>query len=804
MKLKDIRMSESPFTVENGYIQHTLIKDESIGYREYQKKIAEIALEESSLIALPTAAGKTIIAAMIAAERLNSYGGRILFLAPNKPLVTQQAEEFQRVLDLFEEDIVEMTGDVRPDDREEIWENGDARIVFATPQVIENDILSKRLDLTDITQVIFDECHRATGDYAYTFIAEEYNSKQSTDNRLVTGLSASPGSSEQDILKLCDTLGVTNVEIFSADDDLLKDHVTTPDITPRKVDIDEDIHEMRDLLQEACKECYKKLKKEGYLDSARKSLSFGELQQARGQIQQDLDKGKSEAYEAMSIHAEAMKLYQAVKIIDTQGVSALVKYLERQYEEAEGSDASKAVKRMCRKEKVKEAFEKAKSYDKLHPKKTVLRTYLIDTVVDGGQMILFTEYTDTAEDLVEFINSHDNINAEKFVGQQEMSQKEQQNILNQFREGEFDVLVATSVGEEGLDIPAASMVVFYEPVGSSLRTIQRRGRTARKGEGEVVILIGKGTRDEGRYYASKSNEDQMKDELSELSEREGSIKELIEERMEVPEDEQEEDEEDMEGQVSLDGFSDVDESTEDDDEEDTEVEDEESPEDIELELDDDTTHVIADSRETKSTVVRELYDMDDVQVDPETIEVGDFIAGPETVIERKETSDLVSTLTGDRDIFEQVQNMVDSYERAVLLVEGSTDELYSKGVHPNAIRGLLDAVTNSFNVDIFYTTGEEDTARWIKTIAERAQKDDTREVSAHGSKQTQTMTDQQEYVVSSIADIGPVTARSLLQKFGNVENVFNASVDDLQTVEGVGEKTAERIREVLTSEYEQD
>lgn len=795
-------MSESPFTVENGYVKHTLIKDEKIGYREYQKKISEIGLRESSLIALPTAAGKTIIAAMIAAERLNSYGGKILFLAPNKPLVTQQAEEFHRVLDLFEEDIVELTGEVRPDDREKIWNSGDARILFATPQVIENDILSKRVDLTDITQIIFDECHRATGDYAYTFIAEEYNKVQSGDERLITGLSASPGSSEQDILQLCKTLGVTNVEIFSADHELLKDHVTTPDITPRKVDIDEEIHDMRDLLQEACKNCYKKLKREGYLDSARKSLSFGELQQARGNIKKDLDKGKSEAYEAMSIHAEAMKLYQAVKIVDTQGVSALVKYLDRQFEEAKDSDASKAVQRMCRRDKVQKAYDQAKSYDKLHPKKTVLRTYLIDTVIDDGQMILFTEYTDTAEDLVQFINSHDGINAKKFVGQQEMSQKEQQNILDQFREGEFDVLVATSVGEEGLDIPAASMVVFHEPVGSSLRTIQRRGRTARKGKGEVIILIGKGTRDEGRYYASKSNEDKMKDELSELSESEESIQELIADRLETPDTEDELEE----GQASLDGFAENDSEEEDVDiEVDVNEDDLEKVEKPDMEFDkDDKTHVIADSRETKSNVVRELYDMEDVQVDPETIEVGDFIAGPETVIERKETTDLVSTLTGDRDIFEQVQNMVNSYERAVLLVEGSTEELYSKGVHPNAIRGLLDAVTNSFNVDIFYTTGEEDTARWIKTIAGRAQKDESREVSAHGKKQTQTMDEQQEYVVSSIADIGPVTARSLLEEFGSIENVFNATSGELQEVEGVGEKTAEGIRDVLTSEYDKD
>lgn len=786
------------FSVEDGYITHNLITKGSVEYREYQKQISEIGAKESSLIALPTAAGKTIIAALITAERLNSVGGRTLFLAPNKPLVSQQAEEFARVLDIFEEDIITVTGEVRPDDREDIWDGNEGRVIFATPQVIENDILANRLDFSDISYIVFDEAHRATGDYAYTFIAEEYNSVKDED-RLITGLSASPGSSEQDILQLCKTLGVTNVEILSSDDDLITDHISVPEVKARKVDIDDDILEIRDMLQEVLKNRYKELKKSGYLDSARKNLSFGELQRARGQIQKDLDRGESDAYKAISAHAEAMKLYQAVKIIDTQGVDSLINYLERQFDEAKEDDSSKAVERMTRRTNVEKAYEKAKEYDKVHPKKTVLRTYVVDTVTSGGKMILFTEYIDTANDLVDFINSHKGIDAKKFVGQKEMSQTKQQEILDEFRAGEFDVLVATKVGEEGLDIPSASIVVFYEPVSSGLRSIQRRGRTARKGEGKVIILIGKGTRDEGKYYASKHKEDQMKDELSVLSEQEESIQKLIEDRLDVDEDtddEQNEESELEDHQPSLDKFS--------KEELDTSDSDESEPEDIdtkELENTSGKTSVIADTRETKSTVVRELYQMDDIEVDPQTIDVGDFIVGPETVIERKETGDLVSTLTGDRDIFEQVQNMVNSYDRAILLVEGSMQELYSKGVHPNAIRGLLDSVTNSFNVDIFHTTGEEDTARWIKTIADRAQDDSTSTVSAHGKKKTQTLTEQQEYIVSSIEDVGPVTAQSLLDKLGTVEGVFTASVEELQNVDGVGEKTAKRIKSVVTAEY---
>jgi len=98
-----------------------------------------------------------------------------------------------------------------------------------------------------------------------------------------------------------------------------------------------------------------------------------------------------------------------------------------------------------------------------------------------------------------------------------MDQNEQSTILQSFTDGEFDVLVATSIAEEGLDIPQVDLVVFYEPIPSEIRYIQRRGRTGRKSSGRVIILAAKDTIDERYLYASKRRMEKMKQILSTIS-----------------------------------------------------------------------------------------------------------------------------------------------------------------------------------------------------------------------------------------------------------------------------------------------
>jgi Fanconi anemia group M protein len=137
----------------------------------------------------------------------------------------------------------------------------------------------------------------------------------------------------------------------------------------------------------------------------------------------------------------------------------------------------------------------------------------------------------------------------------------------------------------------------------------------------------------------------------------------------------------------------------------------------------------------------------------------------------------------------------------VVIVEG--DDLYGeRNIHPGAIRGALASLAVDYGMSVLRTEDEADTAEMLEVVATREQETRDRAVSVHGQKSAKTLPEQQEYVVSSIADIGPVTARSLLETFGTVEAVMTARKEDLLEVDGVGEVTAERIREVVGSDYE--
>jgi Fanconi anemia group M protein len=131
-------------------------------------------------------------------------------------------------------------------------------------------------------------------------------------------------------------------------------------------------------------------------------------------------------------------------------------------------------------------------------------------------MLAFTQYRDTASHLVEELNTVPGVRADRFVGQASkpldkgLTQDEQAERIRLLEDGELNVLVATSIAEEGLDIPAVDHVVFYEPIPSEIRYIQRRGRTGRKASGNVTILATNESLDMVYLYASQRRTEKMK------------------------------------------------------------------------------------------------------------------------------------------------------------------------------------------------------------------------------------------------------------------------------------------------------
>jgi ERCC4-type nuclease len=380
------------------------------------------------------------------------------------------------------------------------------------------------------------------------------------------------------------------------------------------------------------------------------------------------------------------------------------------------------------------------------------------------------------------------IRAVKFIGQASkdedkgLKQKEQVEILDKFRAGEYNVLVATSVAEEGLDIPATDLVLFYEPIPSAIRTIQRKGRTARKKVGKVIVLIGKGTKDEAYYWLSKSKEREMRRRIKELGALEQEAKDASANGEEVTTEVVER------GAITHEAAA-VPRAKE----EQRTITDFEHGEHL---------TIIVDPRETKSGVARFL-ERAGVELRLRNLGVGDYVVSDRICIERKSTPDFLESLVNKRrNLLEQILRMRKEYEKPVLVIEG--ESLYGqRNVHPNVVRAVLASIAVDLTVPIIQTRDEADTASLLYVIAKREQQPGKTEISPHGKKPAASLKEQQEYFISALSNVGIVTTRNLLRHFKTVEKVVTAPKEDLREVEHVGEKTAEHIRKVVSANYEE-
>ncbi len=802
------------------YASHSLLTDGLIETRQYQIDLVQNSRDDHTLVTLPTGLGKTTVSLLLTAERMAKHRGKVLLLAPTKPLVQQHADFYREALDIFNNQIVVFTGDVRPNNRADLWE--ESTVIIATPQVIENDLLEDRIDLSNVVHCTFDECHRATGDYSYNYIAERYH--QDADEPLVTAMSASPGGDKDTILEVCENLGIENVEVRTEDDSDVADYQYETTVDWLEISLPDEILEIRDTLKQVVKDRMTKLKEMGVANSATKDVSQKQLNGMRGDAQRLINNDDSAGYKAMSVIAEVDKLNPGIKTLESQGVEAFVSYMERNVEaDARSSSGSKASQRLVADDRVQSALRRARNFDGQHPKLMEARDRVLETVAntDDTRILVFTESRDTAETLTEYLDEY--FDAHKFVGQQDkesssgMSQKQQKATLERFSDGEFDVLVSTSVAEEGLDVPEVDLVLFYEPVPQSVRAIQRKGRTGRGREGAVTVLVaadnrdGKGgsTIDETYYWISRRRERTMKSEIEELKDIEGDIvQELRDDTEQVGlEDfasgtDSDEETDDESGVVAgqddeHDGDADVAEPQNDDSGDDEASEPAEQPV-----LDGDDIEIVADKAEMDSKIPRKLSTMEGVDARVETLETGDYVLSDRVAVERKEVDDfLQSMIDGDRDLFQQFKEVSNAYDRPVLIIEG--DGLYTRrNIHPNAIRSTIASIAIDFGGSVLRTRDSDDTAEMLETIARREQEDDDRTVSLHGSKEAKTLTEQQRYVVASITEVGPVTAERLLEHFGSIRAVMNAGRDELVEVEGIGDVLADHVHDIITADYE--
>jgi ERCC4-related helicase len=558
----------------NYHISHPLIRKNSVEFRTYQSNISQSAFNRNTLVILPTALGKTIISLLVCANTLYNYKDkRVLIMAPTRPLVIQHMNSFFSVLKMLEDQIAAVTGKIVPYARRAIWNKPEIRLVFATPEVVKNDIEENRLSLNDFTLLVFDEAHRAVKDYAYTFIAKEYV-KQSI-YPLILALTASPGSDKQRMKEVCDNLFIEHVEYRSEEDPDVRQYINPIEVEWKYLDLPSEYQYIISNLKSILHEKIRWLIQHRILSQKdprwifkRNLIDAGD--QIRYNLELTMEEERGPLYVALMQQSSALSLMYCTELIESQGSYSLKAFLDRIEEEGHGvasgagsGGSSKSHQSILNDSRIKEVRTLVSNLTTEHPKinyiVNLLRNryhssnftqnsnakkdgqYNRQEKLDPGsdynrrhnhlipyhdlqnnsRTLIFTQYRDSARHIVEML-SKNGINASRFVGQAKrqgdigMKQDEQTSILESFRNGEFDVLVATSIAEEGLDIPQVDLVIFYEPIPSEIRHIQRRGRTGRMSAGSVIILAAKETIDERNLHASKRRIQKMKQTLSSL------------------------------------------------------------------------------------------------------------------------------------------------------------------------------------------------------------------------------------------------------------------------------------------------
>ncbi len=758
------------------FVKHELIKPKTIEHRSYQVSIAESALNKNTLVVLPTGMGKTVIALLVVAETLKRKGGKILFLAPTKPLVIQHSNFLKTYLEIEDQEIVSFSGEIPPAKREDLWKR--SRVIVATPQVVENDILSNRIDLSDVSLIIFDEAHRAVGAYSYVFIAENYRKKK--PDGLILGITASPGSEIDKILEVCKNLGIENIEIRSKDDPDVKPYVQEIEISWKKIELPHEFLRIINLLREALSQRLKALKEAGALESSSVSrISRKKLLEVQERIQRSIREGKvsNTLFTLASLQNEALKIYHALELLQTQGSTALKRFFEKLQAEAKSKGGSKASKVLMKDPLIIEAIAYTKDLKIDHPKieETVKIVKEEFERNPDSRVIVFTNYRDTSIKVEESLKSQPGIRPIRFVGQSArgedkgLSQKKQAEILEKFRKGEYNTLIATSVAEEGIDIPSTDLVVFYEPIPSEIRTIQRRGRTGRKRAGRVVILVAKGTPDEGYYWSALKKEKRMRRELEILRRK---LKRRLEKESIVLSSSQKRLTDYVEGENKTEGNR----------------------------CEGKNLSITADVRECRTQVVKELSSRG-IDVSLEQLDVGDYVISDRICIERKSSKDFVDSMISG-NLFRQLANLKNSFEIPILIVEGK-DIFTSRNVNPSSIYGCLASIAVDYKIPILFSKDQKETADLILAIAKREQREGKKDLPIRGGKKPMTLSERQQYIVEGLPNVSTVLAKRLLNHFRTIRNIANADEAELFSVEGIGRSIAREIFEVFNKPYEE-
>ncbi|KAL4324325.1 hypothetical protein GQ457_11G011450 [Hibiscus cannabinus] len=475
----------------------TWIYPVNVPLRDYQFAITKTALFSNTLVALPTGLGKTLIAAVVIYNYFRWFpDGKIVFAAPSRPLVMQQIEACHNIVGISQEWTIDMTGQIGPTKRAIFWKT--KRVFFVTPQVLEKDIQSGTCLSKYIVCLVIDEAHRALGNYSYCVAVRQLMSMPV--HLRILALTATPGSKQPTIQQIINNLYISTLEYRDEHDHDVSPYVHNRKIELIEVPLGQDAVEVNNKLLEVIRPYVARLHVNGLIQNRDyQTLSPVDLLNSRDKFRQapppdlpHVKHGEVEAYFAVLI-----TLYHIRKLLSSHGIRPAYEMLEEKLRQGHFSRS------MSKNEDIMNAkllMQRSLSHGAPSPKLSKLLEVLINHFQtrdpQNSRVIIFSNFRGSVRDIMNALESiRDLVKATEFIGQSSgkalkgQSQKVQQAVLEKFRAGGYNVIVATSIGEEGLDIMEVDLVICFDANVSPLRMIQRMGRTGRKHDGRVDILL---------------------------------------------------------------------------------------------------------------------------------------------------------------------------------------------------------------------------------------------------------------------------------------------------------------------------
>ncbi|XP_044023685.1 Fanconi anemia group M protein [Siniperca chuatsi] len=504
--------------------------------REYQLKISEAALFQNTLVCLPTGLGKTFIASVVMYNFYRWYpSGKIVFMAPTKPLVAQQIEACYKVMGIPQAHMAELTGSTAAKQRQEVWRT--KRVFFLTPQVMVNDLSRQTCPAQQVKCVVIDEAHKALGNHAYCQVIRQLGSQ--TLQFRILALSATPGGDTKSVQSVISNLLISHIELRSDESPDIQAHSYQRSVDKVVVPLGETLsaHQAR-YLQVLEKFMSRLVQNRVMAQKDLRTLSKYQLILARDQFRKNPPPNIKGPQQGMleGDFALCISLYHGYELLMQMGLRSLFFYIQGIMDGSR--EMSRARNELQRTPSLMDLYHEMEAmfvkpsagpdepFIYSHPKlekleEVVLQHFRAESSPDNKgsgpqevstRVMIFSSFRESVQEIAAMLNRHAPlIRVMTFMGQASagkgvkgFTQKEQLEVVYRFRQGGFNTLVSTCVGEEGLDIGEVDLIVCFDAQKNPIRLVQRMGRTGRKRQGRIVVILAEG-REERTYNQSQSN-----------------------------------------------------------------------------------------------------------------------------------------------------------------------------------------------------------------------------------------------------------------------------------------------------------